>query len=116
MKVVVQASKTFEDYNVFMRAMAVALSSLKGTEDSITFYSAGPHKINSFLTGFVNLSEDGMKNRGMSIKMYKVPHSWVENNIDEIDYFVYLSNHNEKPSRLANMADVRGTEVGLFRY
>lgn len=116
MKVLIQGSKAFEDYNVFMRAMAVALSSLKGTEDSITFYSAGPHRVNNFLTGFVNLSEDGMKNRGMSIKMYKVAHAWVEEHLDEIDYFVYLSNHNEKPSRLANMADVRGTEVGLFRY
>lgn len=115
MKVAVQGSKTFEDYNVFMRSMAVAMSSLS-TGDTLTVYSVGPHKINSFLAGFVNLSEDGMKARGMSIKYYKVSHQWLEDNLDTMDYFVYLSSPKESPSRLTYIAEDKDVEVGIFRY
>lgn len=116
MKVAVQGSKEFDDYAVFMRAMAVALSPLKGADKDIIIYTVGPRKVNNFVVGFVNLSEDGMKNRGMSIKQYSVAYQWLEDHLDEIDYFVYLSNEGERPSRLANMADLRDIEVGLFRY
>ena len=72
MKVGIQSSRYFDDYNVFMRAMGVALSPLKDEDKHLTIYSAGPPKLNNFVTGFVNLSEDGMKARGMSIKLQKV--------------------------------------------
>lgn len=100
MKVAIQGSKSFDDYQVFLRAMAVALSSLKSDENSIEFYSVGPNRINNFLAGFVNLSEDGMKNRGMSIKYYKVSHGWLEERLDQMDYFVYLSKPKERYSPL----------------
>lgn len=116
MKVVVQGTKEFDDYNVFLRSMAVALSSLKGDENNIEFYSVGPNKINNFLAGFVNLSEDGMRNRGMKIAFYRVPHRWVESNIDSIDYFVYLSKPKEGYSSLVYQAEEHDVEVGVFRY
>lgn len=116
MKVLVQGSKEFEDYSVFMRSMAVALSSLKGDEDRLEIYSIGPKNINGFVTGFVNLSEDGMRARGMSIRKYMVPHRWVEDNMDSIDYFIYLTTPGERDSRLAALADEAGVEVGVFRY
>lgn len=115
MKVAVQGSKGFHDYQVFMRSMAVAMSNLnKG--DSLHIYTVGPHKVNNFVTGFVNLSEDGMKARGMSISYYKVSHSWLEERLDQIDYFVYLSNPQENPSRLVRAAESKDIEVGIFRY
>lgn len=115
MKVAVQGSKEFKDYQIFMRSMAVAMSSLnKG--DTLSIYSVGPHKINSFIAGFVNLSEDGMKARGMNIKYYKVSHSWMEERLDQMDYFVYLSKPKESPSRLVRNAESRDVEVGIFRY
>jgi hypothetical protein len=40
---------------------------------------------------FVNLSERGMKSRGKKIKFYKVAPSWLEENIQEINYFAYFS-------------------------
>lgn len=115
MKVVVQGSKTFDDYNVFMRSMAVALSSMNN-DSNIEVYTVGPSKVNNFVTGFVNLSEDGMKARGMSIRKYSVPHSWVESHVEEVDYFIYLSNPGEQPSRLVRLAEAVDCEVGVFRY
>lgn len=115
MKVVIQGSKSFEDYNVFMRSMAVALSSMMNDSD-IEIYSVGPNKINNFVSGFVNLSEDGMRARGKSIKKYFVPHAWVENNIEDVDYFIYLSKPGERPSRLVGQAEEADCEVGIFRY
>ena len=115
MKVVVQGSKTFDDYNVFMRSMAVALSSMNN-DSNIEVYTVGPSKVNNFVTGFVNLSEDGMKARGMSIRKYSVPHSWVESHVGEVDYFIYLSNPGEQPSRLVRLAESQNLEVGIFRY
>lgn len=116
MKVAVQGSKAFDDYQVFLRAMAVALSSLKSEENDIEFYSVGPNRINNFLAGFVNLAEDGMKNRGMKIKYYKVSHAWLEERLDQIDYFVYLSKPKERYSTLVHQAEKKDIEVGVFRY
>lgn len=115
MKVAVQASKTFDDYQVFMRSMAVAMSDLK-VGDSLEIYSAGPHKLNNFLAGFVNLSEDGMKARGMGISYYKVSHSWLEERLEQIDYFIYLSKPDERYSALVHQAEKKDIEVGVFRY
>ncbi len=116
MKVLVQGSRGFDEYPVFMRSMAVALSSLKNEDKNLEIYTVGPRKVNNFVTGFVNLSEDGMRARGMSIKRYMVPHGWVEDNINSLDYFVYLSTPGERDSRLAAMADKAGVEVGIFQY
>lgn len=116
MKVVVQGSRTFDDYSVFLRSMAVALSSLKGEDKQITIYTVGPRKVNNFVVGFVNLSEDGMNNRGMKISCYKVSPDWIESKLSEIDYFIYLSNPGERNSRLAQLADKKEIELGVFRY
>ena len=115
MKIGIQGSKKFDDYKVFMRAMAVALSDLE-PGDTANFYSVGPHKVNNFLAGFVNLTEDSMKARGMKIKYHKVSDKWLESELSEIDYFIYLSKPKEYPSRLAEKADKKEIECGIFRY
>jgi hypothetical protein len=116
MKVGIQASKGFNDYPVFMRAMGVALSPLRDNPGQLTVYSAGPVKLNNFITGFVNLSEDGMKNRGMSIKLYKVSLTWMGEHLEELDYFAYMSRPKEPWSSITHQADRLGIEVGIFRY
>lgn len=115
MKMVVQGSKTFDDYSVFMRAMAVAMSDL-AEGDTLTVYTLGPSKVNSFVAGFSNLSENGLRARGMGIKFYRVAHAWAETNLKDMDYFAHLSKPNERVSPLARKADALGVEVGLFRY
>lgn len=63
MKIVIQGSKTFNDYNVFLRAIMVAMSPLKDEDTRADIYSVGPAKLNSLATGFVNMTEDSMKAR-----------------------------------------------------
>ena len=114
MNVAVQGTKSFSDYNVFMRAMGVALSSIPDKEFHV--YSAGPAQINSFTAEFCNMSEISLKRRGIRVRFYKVPPSYLEDNISSFDYFAFLSSPNERPSKLAGLAELSGVETGIFRY
>ena len=42
MIVAVQGTNEFDDYNLFLRAMSVALSGMKNDEKDFTIYSVGP--------------------------------------------------------------------------
>jgi hypothetical protein len=64
MIVAVQGTNDFNDYQVFLRAMSVALSGMKEDDNEFIIYSVGPAKVNSFVSEFSNLSERGMKARG----------------------------------------------------
>jgi hypothetical protein len=114
MNVAVQGTKEFSDYTVFMRAMGVALSSC--TDKEFYVYSAGPAQINSFTSEFCNLSEDGLKRRGIKVRFFKVPPSYIEENISSFNYFAFLSTPNQRPSKLAASAELAGVETGIFRY
>lgn len=112
----VQGTSQFTDYNVFLRAMAVAMSGMSNEDEYFYIYTAGPAKINSMVSEFVNLSERGMKSRGKKIKSFKVPPSWIEQNIKDINYFAFLSQPRETVSSLVAVAEQNNTEVGIFRY
>lgn len=116
MIVAVQGTNSFNDYNVFLRAMGVAMSSMKNDDDHFYIYSVGPAKVNGYVAEFCNLSERGMKSRGKKIKYYKVSNGWLEENLDSFNYFVFLSKPNESISKLAASADLKNIEVGIFRY
>ena len=116
MIVAVQGTKEFEDYQVFLRAMSVALSGMKSEDKEFVIYSAGPSQINSYLSESVNLSERGMKARGRKIKFYKVPPSWIEENMEHVNYFAYLSKPKQPTSKLVASAELNNVEVGIFRY
>jgi hypothetical protein len=110
----VQGTKEFSDYNVFLRAMGVALSDVGDGEFHV--YSAGPAQINSFTAEFCNRSEDSLKQRGIKVKYHKVPSSYIEDNANSFDYFAFLSTPNQRPSRLTAAMELNGVEVGIFRY
>jgi hypothetical protein len=114
MNIVVQGTKEFSDYNVFLRAMGVALSDINDGEFNL--YSVGPANINSFTAEFCNLSENSLKQRGIKARYYKVPASFVEENMKDFQYFAFLSTPNQRPSKLAASAELKGIDVGLFRY
>lgn len=116
MIVAVQGTKEFYDYNVFLRAMSVALSSMPVDDTEFLIYSAGPAKINSMVSEFSNLSERGMKARGRKIKFYNVPASWISDNMEHVNYFAYLSRPNQPLSKLVANAELKNVEVGIFRY
>jgi hypothetical protein len=114
--VAVQGTTKFDDYSVFLRAMGVALSSLKEDDPYFYIYSAGPARLNAMVSEFSNMSERGMKSRGKKMKYYKVPPSWLNENIDSIGYFAYLSKPNEPLSQLVKEAQLHNIEVGIYRY
>lgn len=116
MIVAVQGTKEFNDYNVFLRAMSVALSGMKEDDNEFIVYSVGPAKINNFVSEFCNLSERGMKARGKKIKFYNTAPSWLDTNIEQLNYFAFLSKPNEQKSKLVQTAELKNIEVGIFKY
>lgn len=116
MIVAVQGTNDFDDYNIFIRAMGVALSTMQETDKEFVIYSVGPARINSFVSEFCNLSERGMKARGKKIKFYNAAPIWLSENINQINYFAFLSRPKESKSKLVLVAEANNIDVGLFRY
>lgn len=116
MIVAVQGTNDFDDYQVFLRAMGVAMSTMRDDDPEFLIYSVGPARINSMVSEFCNLSERGMKSRGKKIKFYKAPAQWVEENISYVNYFAFLSNPKQSPTKLVDIAEQNNVEVGIFRY
>ena len=116
MLVGIQASKNFKDYNIFLRAMGTALSSMKSGDTEFTIMSAGPNNVNAHAMEFANISERSLKTRGIKIKVVKVPPSWFEKNMHDVDYFMYLSLPKETPSNLVRHAEDKDVDVAVYRY
>ena len=116
MIVAVQGTSSFNDYQVFLRAMGVAMSNLLSEDPYFYVYSAGPSNINDMAMEFVNLSERGLKSRGKKIKMYKVAPSWIEDNLVDINYFAFFSLPNEQQSKLVEKALNQNIETAIFSY
>lgn len=116
MIVAIQGSKAFNDYSVFLRAMGTSLSMLKENEKEFFIYSAGPSSINSMGLEFSNVSERSLKARGIKIKFFKVPPSWIKQNIHSVDYLAYFSKPKEPVSDLVDLAESKDIEVGVYRY
>lgn len=112
----VQGTNQFTDYNVFLRGMAVAMSGMSNEDENFYIYTAGPARINSMVSEFVNLSERGMKSRGKKIKSFKIPPSWIQDNIKDVNYFAFFSQPKETVSSLVAVAENNNTEIGIFRY
>lgn len=116
MIIAVEGTKSFNDYEVFMRAMGVALSN-PVDETGIQVWSVGPHKINNFTAGFCNSSENFLKQKGFKITFSKVTNFWLSENLVHVNYFAFFSKPNESFSSLVKKAELmEGCEVGIFRY
>ena len=116
MKVVVQGTNEFNDYQVFLRAMGIALSSMKQDDQEYVVYSVGPQQVHSFVSEFCNFSEKGLKARGIRVKFYKANPQWIEENINDINYFAYLSKPDQYVSKLASFAQSNNVELNVFSY
>lgn len=112
----VQGTSSFDNYNVFIRSMGVALSELSETDKTFHIYSAGPNNINMMAMEFSNLSEKGMKLRGKSIKFIKVTPQWLEENISEIDHFAFLANPKESVSRIVNVSKLNNINTNVYNF
>jgi hypothetical protein len=116
MIVVIQGTRNFSDYSIFLRAMGTALSSMKDDDKEFFVYATGPSNINSMALEFLNVSERSLKARGIRSKYNKVPPSWAKQNIHAVDYLAYFSKPKEPVSDLVELADSKDIEVGVYRY
>jgi hypothetical protein len=118
MIVAIQGTSTFDDYNVLLRAMGVAMSTLKQEDSILEIYSAGPGNINAMVSEFVNLSERGLKSRGKKIKFEKVAPAVIDQKMyaGEINFFAFLSKPNERASKLVELAKDYNVDSGVFQY
>ena len=112
----VQGTSSFDNYNIFLRSMAVALSELLDDDKEFYIYSAGPNNINMMAMEFCNLSEKGMKSRRKTIKLFKVSPQWLEENISDIDHFAFLSNPKEPVSRLVHISKLNNINTNVYTF
>ena len=112
----VQGTSSFNNYNIFLRSMAVALSELSEEDKDFHIYSAGPNNINMMAMEFSNLSERGMKSRGKSIKLFKVTPQWLEENIQDINHLAFLSNPKEPVSKIVNMSKLNNINTNVYTF
>lgn len=116
MIVAIQATKSFNEYVIFLRAMGTALSQMDQDDKEIFIYSAGPANLNSMGLEFTNVSERGLKARGIKIKFNKIPPSWIKENVHNIDYFAFFSKPKETVSSLVSYAESKDINVGVYRF
>lgn len=116
MIVVIQGTRSFNDYNVFLRAMGTALSLMDENDNEFFIYSCGPVNINTMGMEFSNVSERSLKARGVKIRLNKVPPSWVRQNISDVDYLAFFSKPKEPVSDLVDLGESKDIEVGVYRY
>ena len=116
MVIVVEGTKEFSDYEIFMRAMTVALST-PNDSNQIQVWSLGPHKINNFTAAFCNSSENYLKQKGFKVSFSKINEQWVRQNIEHVTYYAYFSLPKEPLSKFATyMEHQEDVEMGIFRY
>lgn len=112
----IQGTRNFSDYNIFLRAMGTALSSMTEEDKEIIIYSAGPANINSMGLEFSNISERSLKSRNIKIKNIKVSPRWLQSNVAILDYLAYFSKPKEPVSDLVETAEAKDIEVGIYRF
>ena len=59
----IQGTNSFDDYNIFLRAMGTAMSLMEDGDNEFLLYSAGPSRINSMAMEFSNISERSLNAR-----------------------------------------------------
>lgn len=116
MIVAIQATRNFNDYPVFLSGIGRAMRSMDQDDKVLEVYSAGPVNLNAMALEFLNVSEQGLKARGIKHKLIKIPPTWLEDNITKIDYFAFFSNPKEPQSPIVKIADAKDVPVGIFRY
>lgn len=116
MIVVVQGTKTFSDYAVFLSGMRSALINLSDDDKQFTVFSAGPVNINNMAMEFINVTERSLKAKGIKSKLVKVPPSWIEQNQQDINLLAYYALPKEPiPDMITRVSD-NGVNVQFYRF
>lgn len=116
MIIVVEGTKMFSDYELFMKGMTIAMST-PVLNNEIQVWSLGPHKINSFTAAFCNTTENYLKSKGFKVSFSKVNADYVRQYIDYVDYHAFFSLPKEPVSKFtAYMQHQENVETGIFRF
>jgi len=116
MKIAIQGSRNFNQYEVFLSGMGRTLSMMDKDDSEFLIYSIGPARTNEMAMEFSNISERSLKSRGIKIRLFKVPPGWLKENIYEMNYFAYFCNKKEPVSSMVDFAEARDIEVGIYRF
>jgi hypothetical protein len=116
MKIGVSGTREFNDYNIFLRAMRVALSGFEEGDTEFVVYAAGPATVNSFVTEFTNITENSLKARGIKTKVLRVTNDEFKKNIADIDFYAFLCTPGEDKNGLVRHAEDHDVEVRIFRF
>ena len=116
MKIAIQGSRNFNQYEVFLNGMGRTLAMLDSEDTEFFLYSIGPARTNEMAMEFSNISERSLKARGIKIRLFKVPPSWLKSNIHDMDYFAYFCNKKEPASAMVDFAESKDIEIGIYRF
>lgn len=116
MIVVVQGTKGFNDYSVFLSGIRSALIHLPEGDKQFTVFSAGPANINSMAMEFINVTERSLKAKGIRSKLVKVPPSWIEQNHADIDLLAYYALPKESIPDMITRVSNKGVNVQFYRF
>ena len=78
MRLLIESTKGFKDYEVFMRAMGVVMGQMEDKDGSIDVFSVGPHKLNAMASEFFNVAENSLKARGIKHSFNILPHQYLK--------------------------------------
>lgn len=115
MIIAVEGTKSFKDYDVFTRAMGVALSNVNQDRE-IEVWSAGPHNVNNFTAAFCNITENYLRQKGFKLSFKKLPSKYIEERIENVNYFAFFGTRGDGKSKLAALAELSGVETGIFKF
>jgi hypothetical protein len=116
MIVVIQGSKAFGDYSIFLAGMRSALVNRQEDDPEFTVYSAGPMNVNNMAMEFINVTERSLKAKGIKSKLIKIPPSWINENKGSIDYLAYFCNPKEPVPPTIESLGKKEVNVQVFRY
>jgi ribonuclease HI len=109
-------SKNFSNYDIFMRGMRTALTQKPEDDKEVILYAAGMLRLNVMAQEFSNKSEDGFRGRGMKISCRKRPYTWLEENMKDVNYFMFFKLPGESNSPMIELADKLGVEAAIYAY
>lgn len=115
MIVVVQGTKSFDDYSVFLTAMRSALIQIDPSDRELTVLSAGPLKINDMVMEFVNVSEKTLKSKGIKARYAKIHPEWIMHNHQDISFYAYLCKPKEDLGSIVKDAQNKDVNVQIYR-
>jgi hypothetical protein len=116
MIIAVNGSNKFDDYSIFLNGMGTAMFVMDKEDPHIFLYTAGPKRINEMAMEFANVSERGLKGRGIKIQVRKVPVSWIKENFQFIDHFAYFGLPKEPLPTIVTSAQAKDVRVEVYRY